>query len=159
MEKHARYPLIGRQVVGILVYSPLMSRKKKPGAVRVGRSSAGLGLFAAQDFKKGDFIIEYTGERISDDEANRRGGRYLFTYSKQITIDGKGRKNIARYINHACRPNAEAELDENDEAIYIYAKKNIKTGEEITYHYGREYWNDIIKPEGCRCEKCADIKE
>lgn len=122
--------------------------------VRVGRSTAGLGLFAGEDIPKGQCIIEYTGERISDDEANRRGGRYLFTVTDKLVIDGKGRENIARYVNHSCRPNAEAEHDEADDRIYIRAKKRIRAGEEITYHYGREYVRDVIKPEGCRCAHC-----
>ena len=44
----------------------------------VKRSSAGLGLFAARPYKKGELVIEYTGEKITTDEANRRGGQYLF---------------------------------------------------------------------------------
>ncbi len=118
------------------------------------RSSAGLGLFAGEDIKKGQLIIEYTGERITNDEADRRGGKYLFIVTDTLVIDGKGRENTARYINHACKPNAEAEHDEEDDRIYIRAKKNIKTGEEITYHYGKDYFNMMIKPAGCKCSSC-----
>lgn len=123
--------------------------------VVVKRSSAGLGLFAGEDIKKDQLIIEYTGERITEDEANRRGGRYLFTVTDNLVIDGKGRENTARYINHACKPNAEAEHDEKADRIYIRAAKNIKAGDEITYHYGKEYMKEIIAPEGCRCATCA----
>lgn len=123
--------------------------------VKVKRSSAGLGLFANEDIKKDQLIIEYTGERIRDEEADRRGGRYLFTVTEKLTIDGKAHKNTARYINHACKPNAEAEHDEEEDRIYIRACKNIKTGEEITYHYGKEYFKDLIAPHGCRCKTCA----
>ncbi len=123
-------------------------------AVKSKRSSAGLGLFAGEDIAKGQLIIEYTGERISDEEADRRGGKYLFIVTDKIVIDGKGRENTARYINHACKPNAEAEHDEEDDRIYIRAKKNIKAGEEITYHYGKDYFNIMIKPEGCKCSSC-----
>jgi SET domain-containing protein len=119
------------------------------------RSSAGLGLFAGEDIAKGQLIIEYTGERISDEEADRRGGKYLFILTETLVIDGKGRENTARYINHACKPNAEAEHDEEDDRIYIRAKKNIKAGEEITYHYGKDYFNMMIKPEGCKCASCV----
>ena len=52
-------------------------QKKLPYVVK--RSNAGLGLFATKEFKRGDFIIEYTGEKISEEVANRRGGKYLFT--------------------------------------------------------------------------------
>lgn len=122
----------------------------------VKRSNAGLGLFSLKDIPKGHYIIEYTGDRISAEEANERGGKYLFDVTKDLVIDGKDRKNLARYINHSCRPNAEAEHDEDVDRIFIRAKRNIKSGEEITYHYGKEYFNDIIKPLGCRCEKCRE---
>jgi len=120
-------------------------------AVQVKRSSAGLGLFANQTFKKGDFIIEYTGEHIPTEEADRRGGKYLFILSDTVTIDGKGRSNTARYINHSCKPNAEAEIDEEESKIIIRAKKTINPGDEISYDYGKEYWNTHIKPYGCKC--------
>ena len=122
--------------------------------LKVRRSSAGLGLFAAEDIPKEQLIIEYTGDRIDEDEANRRGGRYLFQVTPDLVIDGKGRENTARYINHSCKPNAEAEHDEEDDRIYIRACKNIKTGDEITYDYGKEYMKDIIGPEGCKCATC-----
>lgn len=121
--------------------------------LKVKRSKAGLGLFALSPIKKGDFIIEYTGEHLTNDEADRRGGKYLFILTKKITVDGRGRSNIARYINHSCRPNAEPEIKKG--TIIIQAKRNIKAGEELTYDYGKEYWNEHIKPFGCRCEKCA----
>jgi hypothetical protein len=132
-------------------------KKKSPQTLphQVKRSVAGLGLFATQPFTRGDFIIEYTGELISTEEADRRGGKYLFVVSDTQTIDGKGRNNVARYINHSCAPNAEAELDEDELRIRIYAKKKILPGEEILYDYGKEYWDEHIKPHGCRCSQCV----
>jgi SET domain-containing protein len=129
------------------------SSHKKPYTIK--RSIAGLGLFATQPMKRGDFIIEYTGELISTEEADRRGGKYLFVVSDSKTIDGKGRENIARYVNHSCAPNAEAELDEDELRVRIYARKKILPGEEILYDYGKEYWEEHIKPYGCRCEACS----
>ena len=128
--------------------------KNRQDTVVVKRSSAGLGLFANTTFKRNDFIIEYTGEHITHDEADVRGGKYLFILSKKIVVDGKGRNNIARYINHSCRPNAEAETDEDAGKIRISAKKTILPGEEITYDYGKDYWSEYIKPQGCRCRTC-----
>ena len=128
-----------------------------PADVRVKRSSAGLGLFANEDLVKEDFIIEYIGEHISHEESDRRGGKYLFTLNDDVIIDGKDRKNIARYINHSCRPNAEAEI-EDEERILIRARRKIATGEEITIDYGKEYFEEHIKPYGCRCAHCADKK-
>lgn len=124
-------------------------------AVKVKRGTSGLGLFAAEAILKEQVIIEYTGELITDDEADQRGGKYLFTVKKNLIIDGKGRENTARYINHSCDPNAEAEHDTDEDRIYIRACKSIADGEEITYDYGKEYFDDHIKPGGCRCRKCS----
>lgn len=132
-----------------------MKPKTPHPGLKVKKSDAGLGLFTTQPIKKGEFIIEYTGERISTDEADRRGGKYLFTVSDDLVFDGKGREHTARYINHSCRPNCYAEIDEDEEVVNIYAKRNIETGEELNYDYGKEYFNDHIKPYGCRCAKCS----
>ena len=118
------------------------------------KSSAGLGLFAKKPFTKDDFVIEYTGKKISHDQADKKGGRYLFTLNKKWVVDGTGRENLARYLNHSCDPNCEAFI-EGGAKINIYAKKNIAPGEELTYDYGKEYVTDIIKAEGCLCSKCA----
>lgn len=124
----------------------------------VKKSSSGLGLYTLVTLKKGDLVIEYVGEKITEAEANRRGGKYLFELNDNWTIDGKGRDNIARYINHSCKPNCYPELDEAEEHIYIYAKKNIKAGEELTYHYGKMYFDDLITKSGCRCQSCQNEK-
>jgi SET domain-containing protein len=128
--------------------------RKEHKKVEVKRSRAGLGLFAKVPLKRGDFILEYTGERIKTEEADRRGGKYLFIINDDWVIDGKGRENLARYINHACKPNAEAESDEDAKKIRVFARRKIAPGEEITYDYGTEYWNEYIKPYGCRCASC-----
>ncbi len=134
----------------------ILSRMKYNGvAVEVKRSSAGLGLFARKKFVRGDFIIEYTGEHITHDEADVRGGKYLFILSDATVIDGRGRENLARYINHSCRPNAEAETDEEEEKIRIFAKRTIMPGDEVTYDYGKEYFDEHINKRGCRCVPCA----
>jgi uncharacterized protein len=130
-----------------------MSTDKK---YTVKKSPAGLGLFASAAIAKGDLVIEYTGERITEDEANRRGGRYLFELNDNWTIDGKGRDNPARYLNHACKPNCYPELNEEETRIFIFAKRNIKAGEELTYDYGKMYFNDLIGKENCRCAACEE---
>jgi uncharacterized protein len=132
-----------------------MRKAKQHETLVVKRSKAGLGLFTTHDIKKGDFVIEYLGEHITTEEADRRGGKYLFILTDSITIDGKGRNNLARYINHSCRPNAEPESDEDEMKMRIFAKRSIKAGEELTYDYGKEYWDSHIKPYGCRCVKCS----
>ena len=119
----------------------------------VKKSSAGLGLFAGEKIKKGTKIIEYIGEKVTAEEANRRGGKYLFELNSKWTIDGTNRKNIARYVNHSCAPNCEADVQRG--RIFIIAKKNIEPGDELLYDYGTEYFDEHIKPNGCRCADCA----
>ncbi len=124
----------------------------------VKKSSAGLGLFATSEYKKAELVIEYTGERITEAEANRRGGKYLFELNDNFTIDGKGRENTARYLNHSCKPNCYPELSEDETQIFIYAKRAIKTREELTYNYGKMYFDDLISKAGCLCASCAPKK-
>lgn len=130
-----------------------------PNNLALKKSTSGLGLFTKEPLKKGDLVIEYTGEKITEEEANKRGGKYLFELNDNWTIDGKGRENIARYLNHSCKPNCYPELDEKEEHIYIYAKRNIKADEELTYNYGKMYFDDLIKSVGCKCDSCTKTKK
>ena len=125
-------------------------------SLSVKRSSAGLGVFTEEPIKKGKFILDYSGELISEEEANERGGRYLFNINSRWTIDGKKHHNLSRYLNHSCRPNCEPRSQ--GKRIKIYSTKNIAAGEELTYDYGKEYFNNYIKPHGCRCKKCQEKK-
>lgn len=127
----------------------MASKRTQKGNLKVRRGSTGLGLFTTVPIQKGAFVIEYTGEKITNEEADRRGGKYLFELDDKWTIDGKERGNIARYINHSCDPNCETEVE--GERIFVYAIRDIAAGEELAYDYGDEYYNDIIKPIGCRC--------
>lgn len=120
--------------------------------LHVKRSKSGLGLYAGEPIKKGEFVIEYTGVPLTNEEADARPNRYLFEVSSKVTIDGSGRDNKARYINHSCRPNCEANIKKG--RIFISAIKNIANGEELTYDYGKEYFNEYIKPYGCTCASC-----
>jgi uncharacterized protein len=123
---------------------------------RVGRSHTGLGLFATAVIEAGSFIVEYNGSRISHAEAVRRearGRRYVFEIDPRWSIDGSSRRNIARYANHSCRPNAEADLVAGK--LILRAIRRIDPGTEITYHYGREYFDLFIKPVGCKCARCT----
>lgn len=120
--------------------------------LRVGRSRTGLGLFAHVPIRKGQFIIRYRGKKIPTEMTEGLDTRYLFEINNRWTIDGASRSNTARYINHACRPNAEVYFVKH--TIKIRAIKNIKAGDEITYHYGRNYVDAYIKPVGCKCHHC-----
>jgi len=123
----------------------------------VKRSAAGLGLYATEPIKQGEFIIEYIGERITAQEAAQRKTRYLFEIDERHTIDGATRKNIARYVNHFCNPNVEAEIEDGE--IHLSALRDIKAGEELGFDYGEEYFNEFIKPYGCKCPSCRKKKE
>lgn len=124
--------------------------------LRVGRAKTGKGLFALDNIPKGKWIIEYVGEVVPKDQVNKIKSKYLFEIDKKgTTINGNVPSNIARYINHSCRPNCEADGPEG--RVYISSLKNIKAGEELTYDYGKEYFDEYIKPYGCRCVKCAKI--
>ena len=123
--------------------------------LKIKKGLNGLGLFTAVPMKKGDCVIEYVGEILTtDDQVNERGGQYLFEVSPRRTIDGSSRSNTARYINHSCRPNCEVDIVKG--CVFVYAKRTIKPGEELTYNYGKDFWKEYIKPKGCRCEKCAE---
>jgi SET domain-containing protein len=121
--------------------------------VTVKKGINGLGLFSKVEMKKRDKVIEYVGDKITPEEADRRGGKYLFEVDKKLTLDGKARSNVARYINHSCVPNCEAEVD--GKQVFIYAIKKIMPGDELTYNYGKEYFDEYIKPKGCLCPKHA----
>jgi SET domain-containing protein len=127
-------------------------------STRVGRSATGLGLFATKPIKRGDTIATYRGRRISTAEAERRearGARYMFTINRRWSIDGSPRWNLARYINHSCRPNANP-VGRNG-GIVIVASRRIEPGEEITFDYGREYLDYFFKND-CRCAACRARK-
>jgi hypothetical protein len=119
---------------------------------RVGRARTGLGLFATTQIKKGEFVAEYWGKRIPSSQADTMNTKYLFDLNSRWTIDGADRRNLARYINHACRPNTKAHIMRG--TIKIYATKTIRPGDEITYHYGRGYFERFLEPKGCKCAHC-----
>jgi SET domain-containing protein len=123
---------------------------------RIGRSRTGLGLFATKPIKKGTKIIRYFGPLLDcnkkkDDAVENK---YLFQITSRWTIDGSVRKNIARYINHSCKPNAESDVRKKKRRVDIRAIKDIAPGEEINYDYGTDYFKEYLKPIGCKCEAC-----
>ncbi len=121
--------------------------------LRVGKSKTGKGIFATTPIRKGSCVIEYIGKPIAEELLYTINNKYLFETGKDKTINGNIPENKARYINHSCRPNCEAKGPYG--RIFIMAIKNIKPGEELTYDYGKEYFDEYIKPKGCRCAKCA----
>jgi uncharacterized protein len=141
------------------------SRKSSPPALQPFElrpsSIQGQGAFATRPIKKGDRIIEYLGERITQDEADKRYDdsamarhhTFLFSVDDDTVIDAAREGNDARFINHSCAPNCQAFLE--DERIYIYALRDIAVGEELSYDYGYERTEDMGPEEEalyvCRC--------
>lgn len=102
----------------------------------------GKGVFALQDIPEGETLIEYLGEIISWKEAQRRhphdpsdpNHTFYFHVDDDRVIDAAVGGNSARWINHACDPNCEA--DEDGGRVFIKSLRNILAGEELSYDYG-----------------------
>jgi uncharacterized protein len=118
----------------------MTTRKTRPFEVRRSRIQ-GRGVFATRKIGAGDRLIEYRGERIDEDEADRRypwkddelHHTFLFRLDDGSVIDAGRRGNAAKYINHSCDPNCEALEEEG--RIFIYALRDIRRGEELAYDY------------------------
>lgn len=125
--------------------------------LRVGRSRTGKGIFAEEKIPRGACVLEYVGRALTDDEQHNKSGKYFFETGKNTMIDGNVPGNRAKYVNHSCRPNCE--IDIKHKRVFIFAAKNIKAGEELTYDYDTEYFDEFIKPKGCKCLKCSPAKK
>jgi SET domain-containing protein len=114
-------------------------------------------MFAVKPIKRAAHIAAYRGPLLTDEESERleaRNNRYLFTLNSKWTIDGSRRYNLARYINHSCRPNAKP-ITRNG-GIVIISTRRIEPGEEITYDYGEDYKYFFFSKGRCRCQHCRD---
>ena len=141
-----------------------MAEVNEAGAppIEVRNSSVhGRGVFATRRIEKGERIIEYLGERVSHEEADRRyeskeendSHTFLFIVDSKTVIDAGVDGNDARFFNHSCNPNCESVVEKR--RVYIEALRAIEPGEEMTYDY------QIYKEEGdpenidevfaCRC--------
>lgn len=104
----------------------------------------GQGVFAAIPIPAGTRILEYVGERIDQDEADRRHPvnpddpfhTFFFSLSSGMVIDGGVNGNDSRWINHACAPNCETQEGRHGKRVYIVALRDIAVGEELNYDYG-----------------------
>ena len=112
----------------------------------------GWGVFATSAISKNTRIIDYAGEKISNQESLRRERRYIdeghiwcFKLTNRTVIDAGVGGNVARYINHGCRPNCYIEI--KDGVIWIRAARNIRKGEELSYDYNTD-GDGLIE---CRC--------
>jgi uncharacterized protein len=132
----------------------MMRRRFSPGIFKllIKRSRTGRGMFAGQKIPRGSCIIEYTGKKATKKQMKENTGKYLFWTGRGTMIDGYITRNNARFINHSCAPNCE--IDIKNRRVYIFARRSIKEGEELTYDYGTEFFEAHIKPYGCKCTKC-----
>ena len=113
---------------------------------------AGWGVFATQSIPKNTRIIDYAGQKITSRESERRERRYLqrgriwcFKLSERHVRDAAVGGNLARYINHACRPNCYTQIV--GDTIWIRAARTIRKDEELTYDYSTDGEASIP----CRC--------
>jgi SET domain-containing protein len=133
--------------------------RRLPRIVRRRSKLHGFGVFAAESINKNTRIIDYAGELIRNSRSGAREARYLAegciwvfrvnrVWSRDAAVDG----NIARFINHSCRPNCWFEVV--DKTIWIRASRFIRAGEELTYDYRTE--GDHTIP--CRCRAGCKTK-
>jgi uncharacterized protein len=135
---------------------------RKPHRFSVRQSPIhGRGVFALTHIPKRTRLIEYTGERISHDEADRRYAAeheysphtMLFTVNDDIVIDATQYGSSARWFNHSCSPNCEVE--DEDDRIFIETRRNIRAGEELTYDYnlqlGEPHTKETKRENPCYC--------
>ncbi|XP_023546017.1 histone-lysine N-methyltransferase ATXR7 isoform X1 [Cucurbita pepo subsp. pepo] len=146
----------------LLKASQLKARKKR---LRFQRSKIhDWGLVALEPIEAEDFVIEYVGElirpRISDIRERQYekmgiGSSYLFRLDDGYVVDATKRGGVARFINHSCDPNCYTKVItvEGQKKIFIYAKRHISAGEEITYNYKFPLEEKKI-PCNCRSRRC-----
>jgi SET domain-containing protein len=122
--------------------------------VRRRSGIAGSGVYTRAPITKNTRIIDYAGEKISHHESARRERRQLkrgqiwcFTLNRRWVRDAEVGGNLARFINHACKPNCYVQVI--GETIWIRAARNIVAGEELTYDYRTD--GEAVIP--CRCRK------
>uniref|UniRef100_M4EGR9 [histone H3]-lysine(4) N-trimethyltransferase n=1 Tax=Brassica campestris TaxID=3711 RepID=M4EGR9_BRACM len=146
----------------LLKVSQLKARKKR---LRFQQSKIhDWGLVALEPIDAEDFVIEYVGELIRSSISEIRehqyekmgiGSSYLFRLDDGYVIDATKRGGIARFINHSCEPNCYTKIISVDgkKKIFIYAKRHIDAGEEISYNYKFPLEDNKI-PCNCKAQKC-----
>jgi len=167
-------------------------RKHKLAIFRTD-NGCGWGVKALENIKPGSFVVEYVGEVITSEQAEERGKKYdaegrtyLFDLDFNLgdenlyTVDAAFYGNLSHFINHSCDPNLNIFnvyvncLDPNMPQLCLFAKKEIKKGEQITFDYcqstgntnkdesegvlaspykssSKKTRNDVATPTECRC--------
>ena len=141
-----------------------MKVSKKNLRVKKSRlPDAGMGLFTTVAIPKGTRIVEYVGKISTWKEVKHDQGEngYIYYVKRNHVIDARRMKSaLARYANDASGISRVKGLKNNAQyveegiKVYIQATRDLQPGEEIFVAYGKEYWDEHIKPKGCRCDKC-----
>lgn len=121
-----------------------MSSKSQPWHVVRKSTLHGNGIFAVRDIPEGTHILQYAGRRLTTEQADAQPPRnpeepfhtFFFSLSSGKIIDGAQRGNDARWINHSCQGNCEAQENAQGTRVYIVALRDITAGEELVYDYG-----------------------
>ena len=136
--------LLTQEIILTPMYFPRIKRKRS--------KLHGWGMFALEDINKNKRVITYDGEKITAKESATREDRYLrrgeiwcFRLNRRWVIDANVGGNVARFINHSCKPNCYSNVI--DGSVWIIAGRNVKKGEELTY----DYCTDGDKEIPCRC--------
>ena len=128
----------------------------------------GNGVFALVDIPKGTELVEYRGRRVTHAQVDRlyakvpdNGHTFLFTVNDKYVIDANFEGNVARWINHSCKPNCEAIIEESEDhnprkdRVLIQTLRKLRAGEELTYDYGidpgERLTPSLKKLWACRC--------
>jgi SET domain-containing protein len=129
-------------------------RERLPNILRRKSRLHGFGVFAAEPIAKNRRIIDYAGELVHNSKTTPREVKYLkegciwvFRVNRAWSRDAFVNGNIARFINHACRPNCWVDVDTKTRTIWIRASRSIAPGEELTYDYATVGDHTIQ----CRC--------
>ena len=115
----------------------------------------GQGLFTLEPIPATTRVIEYVGEQITKSESLQRcqaNNHFIFALNDQYDLDGCVPWNLARWINHHCEANCEAELING--RLWIVAKREISAGEEITFNYGYDLASYQEHPCHCGSKSC-----
>lgn len=141
-------------------------KKKYPNVCCFKTEDRGWGLKTLDDIKKGDFVIEYVGELIDDEEFRRRieemhdikeENYYFLTIDKDIMIDAGPKGNLARFMNHSCQPNCETQkwTVGGDTRVGLFAIEDVAAGSELTFNYNLQCVGTEKKRCCCGAPNCS----
>lgn len=141
-------------------------KKREYAKTEKFKTQAGWGLRCLEDIKKGQFVIEYVGELIDEEECNKRlkemasrndRNFYFLTIDKETIIDAGPKGNLARFMNHSCNPNCETQkwVVNNQVRVGLFAKCDIPCGTELTFNYNLECRGDEKTKCLCNSKNCS----